>query len=241
MVTSALACIQRCWRRAASYSRAFSTATPAAAPSATSTASSSSVNAAPPRLLVRYRLPNTSSRTRTGTPRKPRIGGCPSGKPDDARWAAMSARRSGRGSSISRPSRPRPSGQWWIRAISSWDRPTGMNSARLLPSPMTPSAPYVASTRPTAVSTIRRSVDSRSRPEPMATTASSRPRIRSLVASTTCSLPCSSARSSSSCSCGSSSGRFSAPGSISFGLPDGDTSQGYLALVRLARCAWSVT
>ena len=56
-------------------------------------------------------LTNTSSRTRTGTPRKPRIGGCPSGKPDDAGWSAMLARRNGRESSISRPSRPRPSGQ----------------------------------------------------------------------------------------------------------------------------------
>ena len=123
VVTSALAWIQRCWRRAASYSRAFSTATPAAAPSATSTASSSSVNSPPPRLPVRYKLPNTSSRTRTGTPRKPCIGGCPSGKPDDAGCEEMSASRSGRGSSMSRPSRPRPSGQWWIRAISSWLRP----------------------------------------------------------------------------------------------------------------------
>src|ERR1700730_8904768 len=43
----------------------------------------------------------------------------------------------------------------------------------------------------------------------MATTASSRPRIRSLVASTACSRFCSSASSSSSCRCGSSSGRAS--------------------------------
>jgi Nitroreductase family len=99
----------------------------------------------PPRLPVRYKLPKTSSRTRTGTPRKPRIGGCPSGKPDDAGCEEMSASRSGRGSSMSRPSRPRPSGQWWIPAISSWLSPTGMNSAsRRFPpssSPITPSAP----------------------------------------------------------------------------------------------------
>src|ERR1700722_5929238 len=49
VVTSALAWIQRCWRRAASYSRAFSTATPAAAPKDTRTASSSSGNSPPPR------------------------------------------------------------------------------------------------------------------------------------------------------------------------------------------------
>src|ERR1700746_1765395 len=84
VVTSALAAIQRWLCLAASYSRAFSTATPAAAPSAVSTASSSSVNSPPPRLLVRYRLPNTSSRTRTGTPRKLRIGGWPSGDLDGA-------------------------------------------------------------------------------------------------------------------------------------------------------------
>ena len=46
------------------------------------------------RLPVRYRLPNTTSRTRTGTPRKPCIGGWPAGKPDDAGCVDMSARRS---------------------------------------------------------------------------------------------------------------------------------------------------
>ena len=140
VVTSALASIQRWLRRAARYRRAFSTATPAAAPSARRIASSSSVNSPPPRLFVRYRLPNTSSRTRTGTPRNDRIGGCPAGNPDDSACSDMSASRSGRGSLISSPSRPRPSGQWSIRPISSSVRPTGMNSASRSP-PMTPSAP----------------------------------------------------------------------------------------------------
>ena len=46
-----------------------------------STASSSSVNSPPPRFSVRYRLPKTRSRTRTGTPRKVRIAGWPVGEP----------------------------------------------------------------------------------------------------------------------------------------------------------------
>ena len=77
---------------------------------------------------------------------------------------------------------PRPSGQWWIPAISSGSRPTGMNSVSRWSSPMMPSAPYRASTRPTAASTIRRSIVSSSSPDPMAITASSKPRIRSLLA-----------------------------------------------------------
>ena len=59
-------------------------------------------------------MPYTSARTRIGTPRKDRIGGCPAGKPCELGLAAMSGSRSGRGSLISAPSRPRPSGQWWI-------------------------------------------------------------------------------------------------------------------------------
>ena len=46
------------------------------------------------------------------------MGGCPGGKPLDLGLAEMSASRSGRGSVISAPSRPRPSGQWWMAAIS---------------------------------------------------------------------------------------------------------------------------
>ena len=56
-----------------------------------------------------------------------------------------------------------------------------MNSMSRWSSPMTPSAPYLASTRSTAASTIRRSIASSSRPEPMAMTASSSPCILSLV------------------------------------------------------------
>ena len=60
-----------------------------------------------------------------------------------------------------------------------------MNSTSRCSSPMTPSAPYLASTRSTAASTILRSIASSSSPEPIAMTASSSPCIRSLVASTT--------------------------------------------------------
>ena len=53
----------------------------------------------------------------------------------------------------------------------------------------------------------------------MATTASIRPRIRSLFAITACSRTCSSARRSSSCRYGRNSGRFPASGSTSRSLP----------------------
>jgi hypothetical protein len=98
---------------------------------------------------------------------------------------------------------PRPSGQWWISLISSVPRPTGMNSMRRWSSPMTPSAPYLASTRSTAASTMRRSIASSSRPDPIATTASRSPCIRSLVPSTASSRACSSESRSSRRSWGS--------------------------------------
>ena len=64
--------------------RALAIAAPAAAASAIASCSSSAVNSPPRDRSVRYRLPKTSSPMRTGTPRKPVIGGCPGGNPADA-------------------------------------------------------------------------------------------------------------------------------------------------------------
>ena len=62
------------------------------------------------RFSARYRLPNTVSRMRTGTPRKLCIGGWLAGKPYDWGCLVISGIRTGRGSSMSRPSTPRPVG-----------------------------------------------------------------------------------------------------------------------------------
>ena len=59
-------------------------AIPAAAASACTSTSSSSVNGCPLTLSARYRLPNTLSRMRIGTPRNVRIGGWFGGKPTEA-------------------------------------------------------------------------------------------------------------------------------------------------------------
>ena len=67
------------WSRACR--RAFSMATPAAAARPTTSSSSTSVKTSAVVLSVRYRLPNTWSRTRIGTPRNERIGGWSGGKP----------------------------------------------------------------------------------------------------------------------------------------------------------------
>ena len=72
-----------------------------------------------------------------------------------------------------------------------------MNSVSWPSAPSTPSAPYRARTSVTAASTILRSMTSRSRLPPMATTASSSAWTRSRVASTACSRDCSSASRSS--------------------------------------------
>src|SRR5215469_3177672 len=132
-----------------------------------------------------------------GTPRNEVIGGWPAGNPDDSSWVARSGSRTARGSRISAPSSPRPSGQWWIRLISSSVTPTGMNSASRPPSPITPIAPYCASTSDTADSTMPRSTTSMSRFMPIATTESNKALTRSRVATTACSLTCSSASNSS--------------------------------------------
>ena len=61
----------------------------------------------------------------------------------------------GRGSSISAPSTPRPSGRWPIAATCSGGIPTWMNASSPPCSATTPSAPYRASTSSTAACTIR--------------------------------------------------------------------------------------
>src|SRR5215469_2565225 len=132
-----------------------------------------------------------------GTPRNEVIGGWPAGNPDDSSWVARSGSRTARGSRISAPSSPRPSGQWWIRLISSSVTPTGMNSASRPPSPITPIAPYCASTSDTADSTMPRSTTSMSRFMPIATTESNKAFTRFRVATTAWSLTCSSASNSS--------------------------------------------
>jgi hypothetical protein len=63
-------------------------------------------NSSAPCFSVRYRLPNTTSRTRTGTPRKEVIGGWFGGNPNESGCWARLERRSGRGSRISRPKMP---------------------------------------------------------------------------------------------------------------------------------------
>ncbi len=74
---------------------------------------------------------------------------------------------------------PRPHGVCPIRAVSSSDMPTVRNSSSVCPSPTMPSAPYSASVRVTAASTMPRSTSGSSSPRPRLITASSRPRIRS--------------------------------------------------------------
>jgi hypothetical protein len=125
--------------RAISYSREFSMATAAVAANAVISCSSSAVN--PPRVLsAKYRLPNTSSRIRIGTPRKLSMGGCSAGKPDERGSSAMRESRIGRGSSISAPSSPLPCGRCPIRSTVPADMPTCTNSASPPAGEITPSA-----------------------------------------------------------------------------------------------------
>ena len=87
--------------RARRYARAWPTATPAAPASATATCSSRGVKStgcpSTPRFSVRYRLPKTSPRARTGTPRNECIGGWCAGNPIDDGCAEISCSRSGCG------------------------------------------------------------------------------------------------------------------------------------------------
>ena len=147
--------------------------------------------APPPRLSVRYRFPNTSPRTRTGTPRKVCIGGWWAGKPDEAGCWVRSASRSGCGSRMSTPRMPRPRGSGPMRARVSSSIPTVMNCASRSSGPSTPSAPYCASTSRAAASTIRRSSVSRSRSALTAATASSSPCRRSRAPTIWLSCACS--------------------------------------------------
>ena len=85
-----------CSRRLADSSRrAFSTTIPAAVARALMMRSSSSSKSRPSRFSDRYRLPNTSSRTRNGTPRNVLIGGWCSGKPIEWGSVVRSWSRSG--------------------------------------------------------------------------------------------------------------------------------------------------
>ena len=124
--------------------RAFSIAMPAVAASADTMSSSSAVNVSPS-FLVRYRLPKTSSRTRTGTPRNPRIGGWSGGKPTECSWTL--GRRGGwhAAARSAEPSSPLPSGRCPIDATVAASMPTCTNSSSPTPSgETTPRAPYWA-------------------------------------------------------------------------------------------------
>ncbi len=116
-------------------------AAPAATDRARMSSSSSSVNCPPPSFSARYRLPNTWSRMRTGTPRKLCIGGWWGGKPYARGWAVMSGSRIGCGSSMSRPSTPWPCGSSPIRRWFSSLSPCVMKSVRVRSAPTTPKAP----------------------------------------------------------------------------------------------------
>lgn len=107
--------------------------------SATTSPWSSAVNA-PRWPSVRYKLPNTSSRMRIGTPGKVPIGGCRAGNPDDRGCRASSSSRTGRGSSISAPRWPLPRGRSRMAATVSGGMPTCRNSARPPCRSSTPSA-----------------------------------------------------------------------------------------------------
>jgi hypothetical protein len=170
-------------------------AMPAAPASAASTVSSSAVNS-PWRLSVMYRLPNTSPRTRTGTPRKEVIGGWSRGNPADAGCWRRSATRSGCGSVINCPRTPLPSGRGPIRACSSSSIPTVMKSDRPPVAPSTPTAPYRASTRSAAACAMRHSVPRRSSPVATDRNASSKPCTRSWLRATACNRSCTSPPSS---------------------------------------------
>ena len=159
--------------------RAFSIATAAAAANAETVCSSADVKWFPSRLSVRYRLPKTRPRTRTGTPRKDPMGGWPSGKPAAAGWPAMSSIRMGTGWSMSSPSTPRPVGSDPISVTTESSMPTWMKLRTLPSGPSTPRAPYVASDRLTAACTMRLRVEVSSRPAATETTASKSPWSRS--------------------------------------------------------------
>ena len=156
------------------YARAFSITRPAAPASAPTSRSSSSVNSSAVDFSVRYRLPNTVPRIRTGTPRKDPIGGWCGGNPYDAGWSFRSFSRIGRGSLIRSPRMPRPCGRSPIRRRSSCSIPVVTKSIRRLSGPTTPSAPNRASVKAVAPSTMRLRTLWRSRSDERAMTASNR-------------------------------------------------------------------
>lgn len=133
-----------------------------------------------------------------GTPRKECIGGWWGGKPYEAGCSDSSDSRRGSGWRISSPRMPWPEGRSPICARSSSLIPTGRNWASFLSSPITPRAPYSASTRTTAASTMPRRTWRRSSSRPTDMTASSSPFNRSRVPLTSSIRTWSSSRSSPS-------------------------------------------
>ena len=131
----------------------------------------------PPAFSVRYRLPKTVPRIRTGTPRKVPIGGWCGGKPNDAGCVrqVVEPDRLGVAGSAGRGCRGRAVGRRCGSARSCGRCPVVTNSRAARPPPITPSAPYRAlgelGRRPRRSGSAR---CVRSRSEEIAMTASSR-------------------------------------------------------------------
>ena len=154
---------------AASNSCALRMATPAARASDRTRRSSSASK--PPGFSVRYRLPNTASPARIGTPRKLSIGGCPGGKPVAESCCERCASRSGWGWRMSSPSTPRPCGRLPTAAACCADMPLYRNWLSPSSGPKTPKAPYCAPVSSVAASRILVKVVARSRPSATSTRA----------------------------------------------------------------------